>query len=131
MRSRYSYLLCQSDSYVEQSRCTRAYWISPRSQPVGPAFILDIRHDTARTLMTDEMTDVSARLRFEQVFFVDEGEVEAELSGIHDRLCEALHAEVNIPERNLLGPPIWRQLLVDNAGEELSSPLLQIGRAHV
>lgn len=75
--------------------------------------------------MADQMTDVSARLRFEEQLLIYEWEREVELSRIHDWLREALGEEVNLTERLFIFPSILLKVFVSNSSKQVRSPFFQ------
>jgi hypothetical protein len=110
---------------MENTGSTRTDGVGACSKPVCPALGFDIRYDTSRTLVSDEMADILARLSGKHELLVDKGEVQVQLFQVLDRLCKTLHSEVRLSERLLARPSIRREFLVDNRREKLDNPFLE------
>lgn len=75
--------------------------------------------------MANEVRAIPARLRLIQVLLVNKGEAQIQLSGVHDRLCKPLDANVTVAERKLVCPSVGRQIFVRDAREEFDGPFLE------
>jgi hypothetical protein len=99
-------IFCQANLHIEDTRSARAHRVSTSVKTVRPTLGPDVRHDTSRTLMSDKMTNVSARLSGKHELLINEWEVQVKFSRIHDRLCQSLHAEIGLSERKFARPSV-------------------------